>query len=53
MTLIYVLVVVLALALALWLVSLPKNVPGYTKAWFYVALIVVALIVIFLVSNGR
>ena len=51
MTLIYVLVVALALALALWLVSLPKNVPGYTKVWFYVALIVVALIAIFIISS--
>ena len=40
--LIYVLVVVLALALALWLVSLPRNVPAYTRVWFYVGLIVAA-----------
>jgi hypothetical protein len=52
MTLVYVLVVVLALALALWLVSLPKNVPGYTKVWFYVVLIVVALISMFIIGSS-
>jgi predicted signal transduction protein with EAL and GGDEF domain len=41
-----VLVVGLALALALWIVSLPANVPAYTRPVFYIALIVVALIVV-------
>jgi hypothetical protein len=40
--LIYVLVVVLVLALALWMVSLPRNIPAYTKVWFYIGLIVAA-----------
>jgi hypothetical protein len=39
------LVVGLALALALWIVSLPVNVPAYTRPVFYIALIVVALFV--------
>jgi hypothetical protein len=48
MMLIHGLVVVLVLALALWLVSLPKNVPAYTRVGFYLALVVVALIVMFM-----
>jgi hypothetical protein len=44
--LVVVLVVGLALALALWTVSLPANVPAYTRPIFYVALIVVALFVV-------
>jgi hypothetical protein len=44
--LVVVLVVGLALALALWIVSLPANVPAYTRPVFYIALIVAALIVI-------
>ena len=48
MMLIYGLVIVLVLALVLWLVSLPKNVPAYTRIGFYLALIVVALLVFFM-----
>jgi hypothetical protein len=44
------LVVVLVLALALWMVSLPKNIPAYTKAWFYVGLIVAAALTLLTLS---
>jgi hypothetical protein len=33
------------LVLALWIASLPANAPAYTRPIFYIALIVVALIV--------
>ncbi|MGD9884983.1 MAG: hypothetical protein AB7F22_15655 [Reyranella sp.] len=48
MTLVLALIVVLALALALWLVSLPRNMPAYTRVTFYIALVVVAALVILL-----
>jgi hypothetical protein len=48
--LIYVLIVVLVLALALWLVSLPKNVPAYTRVGFYLTLIVAALLAVFVLQ---
>ena len=44
--LVYVLIVLLVLALALWMVSLPRNVPAYTRVGFYIALIVAAMLVI-------
>jgi hypothetical protein len=44
--LVVVLIVGLVLALALWIVSLPANVPAYTRPIFYIALIVAALIVV-------
>ena len=50
MILINVLIVVLVLALALWLVSLPKNVPAYTRVGFYLALIVAALLAVFVLQ---
>ena len=34
------------LALALWIASLPANMPAYTRPTFYLGLIVVAVIVI-------
>lgn len=48
MTLVLALIVVLALALALWLVSLPRNMPAYTRVTFYITLVVVAALVILL-----
>jgi hypothetical protein len=44
--LVVVLIVGLVLALALWIVSLPANVPAYTRPIFDIALIVAALIVV-------
>jgi hypothetical protein len=46
MALIVVLIGLLGLALALWMVSLPANVPAYTRVIFYIALIVVALLLV-------
>jgi hypothetical protein len=46
MVLIVVLIGLLGLALALWMVSLPANVPAYTRVIFYIALIVVALLLV-------
>jgi predicted signal transduction protein with EAL and GGDEF domain len=40
------LTVVLALALALWIASLPRTMPAYTRPTFYLGLAVVAAIVI-------
>lgn len=46
--LIVALTVVLALGLALWIASLPTNMPAYTRPTFYLGLGVVAAIVIFM-----
>jgi hypothetical protein len=46
--LIIALTVVLALGLALWIASLPTNMPAYTRPTFYLGLGVVAVIVIFM-----
>lgn len=53
MSLIHGLIVVLVLALALWLVSLPKNMPAYTRVGFYLALIVAALLAFFMLQTTQ